>query len=426
MRISFVILLSLAANVVLAAVWLQVNHSSPKAVDAVAAAQTETVMVAPSSVVPVDDGATGLNSQARWSDLQVADLREFVRRLRAVGCPEETIKDLVLAELNRSFSKKQRALWQDSNFNSSEYWKPYRQRNVPAELKKNRERSLQMRDMQKEKTALIVELFGVDVEKERRKEEGMDGDWGWNSGNLAYLPESKRDAVQKFLEDFQDKEQEFYASIQGAWDADTRAGQKRLEQEKMDGLAQILTPQELREYALRNSQMASQVQSEIRGVDLTRAQYEALFDIRSKYGDSIYNYGDAGNDADAMKQIEQNKKDLQADIASAVGADKAQQLERAQDYSYQELNRLAKRYGLPADTASKVYDFKGAAETAVKDLSANTDLTSEQRQSALAQIRTETEQAVKTAVGSEKIYKRYVNNGGWWLNNLAPAPPRQN
>jgi len=255
----------------------------------------------------------------------------------------------------------------------------------------------------------------------------MDGDWGWNlNGNLAYLPESKRDVVQKYLDDFQDKEQEFYASIQGAWDADARAGQKRLEQEKMDGLAQILSPQELREYALRNSQMASQVQSEIRGVDLTRAQYEALFDIRSKYGDSIYNYGDAGNDADAMKQIEQNKKDLQADIASAVGADKAQQLERSQDYSYQQLNSLAKRNGLPADTAAKVYDFKGAAEAAVKDLQANTDLTPEQRQAALAQIRTETEQAVKTAFGSDKIYKRYVNNGGWWLNNLASAPPTQN
>jgi hypothetical protein len=427
MRISLIILLSLATNVVLALVWFRVDHVALRAGDA-SARTAVTASVAGQSNAAANE-ADGLTAQSSWSDLRTNDLKEFVRRLRAVGCPEETIKDLVLAQLNRGYSIKQRAIWQN-NSNPSDYWMPYKQHFDPAEAKKNRERSHQMRDLQKEKTALIVELFGVDVEKQRRKEEGLDNDdWGWNpNGNLAFLPESKRAAVQKFLDDFQDKEQEFYASAQGSWDADYRARQKQLEQEKMTGLAQILTPEELREYALRNSQMASQVQSEIHGVDLTLDQYEKLFDIRSKYGDSIFNWSDEGNDPNgpAYKQIEQNKKDLQSDIAATLGADKAQELERAQDYNYQQLNSLATHYDLPADTATKVYDFKGAAEKAVQDLSANTDLTPEQQQAARAQIKTETEQAVKAAFGSDKIYKRYMNNGGWWLNNLAPAQPKQN
>jgi hypothetical protein len=424
MRISLIILLSLATNVVLALVWYHVDYAASPAGDASA----KTTITAPGAgqSAPPADGTAGLATQNSWSDLQTDDLKEFVRRLRAAGCPEETIKDLVLAQLNRSYSVKQRAIWQN-NFNPNDYWKPYKQHFDPAESKKNRERSHQMRDMQKEKTALIVELFGVDVEKQRLKEEGLDYENGWNfNGNLAFLPESKRDAVQKYLDGFQDKEQEFYASVQGSWDADARARQKQLEQEKMAGLAQILTPDEIREYTLRNSQMASQVQSEIRGVDLTLDQYEKLFDIRSKYGDSIYNYGDAGNDADATKQVDQNKKDLQSDIAAALGAGQAQELERAQDYNYQQLNSLANHYDLPAGTAAKVYDFKSAAEKAVQDLSANTDLTPEQQQAARAQIQTETEQAVKTAFGSDKIYKRYVINGGGWLNNLSPVPPKQN
>ena len=411
MRISLIILLSLATDVVLALVWFRVDYAASPASDASA----KTTITAPGAgqSAPPADGTAGLATQNSWSDLQTDDLKEFVRRLRAAGCPEETIKDLVLAQLNRSYSVKQRAIWQN-NFNPNDYWKPYKQHFDPAESKKNRERSHQMRDLQKSKTALIVELFGVDVEKQRLKEEGIDYENGWNfNGNLAFLPESKRDAVQKYLDDFQDKEQEFYASVQGSWDADARARQKQLEQEKMAGLAQILTPDEVREYALRNSQMASQVQSEIRGVDLTLDQYKKLFDIRSKYGDSIYNYGDAGNDADAIKQIDQNKKDLQSDIAAALGAGKAQELERAQDYNYQQVNSLANHYDLPADTATKVYDFKSAAEKAVQDLSANTDLTPDQQQAARAQIKTETEQAVKTALGSDKIYKHYMNNGGW-------------
>jgi hypothetical protein len=279
-----------------------------------------------------------------------------------------------------------------------------------------------MQAMRKEKTALIVEIFGVDVEKQRMKEEGYDPDnMGWSpSGDLSFLPESKRDAVQKYLDDFNDKMQDFYASVSGSWDADARAKQKKLEQEKLDGLAQFLTPDELREYKLRNSQMAQQISSDLHGVDLTRQQYEALFDIRSKYGDSILNYGDAGNDPDAIKQIEQNKKDMEAEIAAALGTDKSAELERAQDYQYQQLASLASHNDLPADTAAKIYDFKSASEKAVQDLRANTDLTPEQRQAELAQIRAETEQAVKTALG-DKLYKRYLSNGGWWLNNIAPA-----
>jgi hypothetical protein len=278
-----------------------------------------------------------------------------------------------------------------------------------------------MQAMQKEKTALIVEIFGVDVEKQRMKEEGFDPEnMGWNpNGNLSFLPESKREAVKKYLDDFQEKMQEFYTSTMGGWDADARAKQKKLEQEKLDGLAQFLTPEELREYKLRNSQTAQQISSDLHGVDLTRAQYEALFDIRSQYGDSIYNYGDAGNDAATIKQIEQNKKNMQAEIAAALGTDKSAELERAQDYQYQQLASLARHNDLPPETAPKIYDFKQAAEKAAEALKASQDFSPEERQAALAQIRVETEASVKTALG-DKLYKRYLSNGGWWLNNIAP------
>lgn len=421
MKLSVLIALSLAANLVLVALLFRplpggqpaagepAENSSVSAADASAAKPNERFVT------------TASGAKISWRDLQAAELREFVGRLRAVNCPEETIKDLVLAELNRRFSKQQRALWSEQQ--NQDYWKPYQRKVDPVEQKKNRDRSKQMQAMAKEKTALIVELFGVDVEKQRMREEGFDPEnTGWNpNGNLAFLPEAKREAVQKYLDDFSEKEQEFYASVSGSWDAEARAKQKKLEQEKLDGLAQFLTPAELREYKLRNSQMASQISSELHGVDLTRQQYEALFDLRSRYGDSVLNYGDAGNDAVAIKQIEQNKKDMQAEIAAALGPDKAAELERAQDYQYQQLASLAKHNDLPADTAAKIYDFKSVAEKTAAALKASQNFSAEERQAALAQIRAETEASVKAALG-DKLFNRYMSNGGWWLNNIASAP----
>jgi len=421
MRISFVILLSLAVNVILAALFFRPAHNTPAATGD---ATTENLSGATADNSPgsskENEAAAVQGAKFSWNNLQAAELKEFVRKLRAVNCPEETIKDLVLAELNRSYSKQQRSLWSD--IQNQDYWKPYQRKVDPAEQKKNRDRSKQMQALQKEKKVLIVELFGVDVEKQRMKEEGYDTDnMGWSpSGDVSFLPEAKRDAVQKYLDDFNDKIQDFYASVQGNWDADARAKQKKLGEEEIAGLAQFLTPDELREYKLRNSQIAQQISSDLHGVDLSRGQYEALFDIRSKYGDSIYNYGDAGNDADTIKQIEQNKKDMQAEIAVALGTDKSAELQRAQDYQFQQLASLASHNDLPADTAPKIYDFKQAAEKAAAAVKASPDLSPEERQVALAQIRAETEASVKAALG-DKLFKRYTGNGGWWLNNIAPS-----
>ena len=420
---SILIVSSMVISVICAAVLLK-EKSAPLTISESAGKSASENPAA--AITSADSGAQNENASPAapfsWRDLQADDLKEFIRKLRGVNCPETTVQDLVLAEVNRRYTPKFRAVW-PNNVRQDDYWKPYKRNYDPAEAKKNRDRIRQQRDLQKEKSALLVELLGVDVEKQHQKEDGLDSE-NWNpNGNLSFLPESKRDAVQKFLDDFQDKEQEFYAGIKGSWDSDTRAQRKKLDQEKFDGLAQLLTPEELREYELRNSQIASQISSDLHGVSLAREQYEALYDIRAKYGDSIYNWSDAGNDADTIKQIEQNKKDMQAEIAGALGADTAQQLERAQDNSYQQLAGLAKHNDLAADTAPKIYDEKQAAENAVKELQANTNLTPEQRQAALQQIRSETEQSIKTMLG-DKLYKRYFNNGGWWINNLAPMPRR--
>jgi len=133
MRISLIILLSLATNVVLALVWFRVDHVALQAGDA-SARTAVTASVAGQSNAAANE-ADGSTTQSSWSDLRTNDLKEFVRRLRAVGCPEETIKDLVLAQLNRGYSIKQRAIWQN-NSNPSDYWMPYKQHFDPAEAKK--------------------------------------------------------------------------------------------------------------------------------------------------------------------------------------------------------------------------------------------------------------------------------------------------
>jgi hypothetical protein len=420
---AWLIVLSVSANVLLAGWWSKGRSVSSK--DRIPAASDLTtdpslLLRHPKPVTSRTDSASSpepvwSGPAASWKDLQTDDLKEFVQRLRAAGCPEETVQDLILAEVNRRYAILNRELWPERNVDKP-FWEV--QKGDPAEAKRNRERSRKAAELRKEKSALLIELLGVDPEKERRRAEGLADYSDYNERRVSFLPEAKREAVVKFLDEFEDKMQDFYTRNRGLYDSQYRAERKQLEEERSQALAQFLTPEEIREFELRQSQLASQLSHDLRGLTVSREQYDAIYDVRKKYGDSIYNYGDLETKAE-RDQVAKNKEALQADLVAALGPDKAREYQRSQDYSYQELTRLARRNDLPVETAAKVYDFKEAAEASVKQIKADTTLTEEQRKSALSTIREETQQAVRDSLGAG--FTNYLRQGGWWINNLAPG-----
>lgn len=378
-----------------------------------------------STVAAAAAAAARAEAEARviksWEDIGKDDLKQLVASLRAVGCPEETVRDIILAEVNRIYQAKNRAAYPEI-YGDRPYWQ-VEKRDVESQ-KRSRERSKQMQQLQNEKSELLVELLGVDPEKLMREEDGIsDAYSSWAERKLAFLPEAKRAEALKFIEEFEEKRQDFHARNRGLYDDIYRAEQKQLEAEELAGLSKILSPQELREYELRNSQTASQLRYDLQGLSLTRDQYEAIYDVRKKYGDSIYNYGDIEGQA-ARDQVEANKKAMQAELMAALGPEAGRKYERSQDYAYKQLAGLAKRYNLPETTADTVYDGKSAAEASVKAINENANLSSQEKEVARQKIRDETESLVKSQLGEDN-FKRYQRTGGYWINNLSPArrPP---
>ena len=427
--IRLIIILSVTTNALLAGWWLKSrNNPAGDAAVATDAATTASRTSAGMKGSSTDDSAAaGIASPVTaasqtgpittWLDIQSADLKQFVRRLRNASCPDETVKDIILAEVNRRFTARAQELWPE-NYESKPFWKvDTNSRNNVEQQKKNRERMRKQQALQKEKSALLVELLGVDPEKQQRIEDGYDEFYfNWQERQVSFLPESKREAAMNILNDFQDRQQEMYAANAGIHDAQSRAEQKQLEAEKLTALAGILLPSELRDYELH--QLADQrMGRNTSSSNLSREEFEALFDINKKYGDSINNWGDLTKDE--RKIVESNKEAMKAEMTAALGEPKVKEMERASDYYYQQLQRLAKKNDLPSETAGKVYDYKSTAENTVKKLRENKDMTNDQRQAMLQQIRTETETTLKQTLG-EKAYKSYLNNGGWWINNIAP------
>ena len=138
MRISVVIFISLVVNLTLAALLFRPG-ARPEANAGEVLMENSSIPAADSSTVGGDDRfvTTPAGVKTSWRDLQATELREFVRKLRAANCPEETIKDLALAEINRRYSAKTRSLWQDPEWLAqNNYWKPYQRKRQTEDRKK--------------------------------------------------------------------------------------------------------------------------------------------------------------------------------------------------------------------------------------------------------------------------------------------------
>src|SRR5262249_28988634 len=100
MRRHWITAVSVAINVLLAGVFLYTRPATPPA------------------PMTVDAGTSTSNSDKvkthvvvrkqffSWSDVESPDYRIYIARLREVGCPEQTIRDIVVADVNQLYARK--------------------------------------------------------------------------------------------------------------------------------------------------------------------------------------------------------------------------------------------------------------------------------------------------------------------------------
>ena len=90
-----------------------------------------------------------------WNQIESADYRQYVANLRAVGCPEQIIRDIVVADLNQAFAARFAAIWIPE---VREYWQKS-QGGQP-----NLQQEKQLLALDREKAELLRELLRVHLD----------------------------------------------------------------------------------------------------------------------------------------------------------------------------------------------------------------------------------------------------------------------
>jgi hypothetical protein len=194
--------------------------------------------------------------------------------------------------------------------------------------------------------------------------------------------------------------------------------QKEMEAE----LGKILSPEELESYQLRMSQTAMMMRMQLASFDPNEQEFTDIFKLKKKFDDEFGAYGMLSQDKAEKDKYNAAKKDLDAQVKSLLGDARYGDYERAQDWTYQSIYKVAEKNELGKDAAIKVYDIKKAAEDQARDVRSDPNLTGDQRQQALKGIRVETEKAIQS-VFPDKAWESYQKQpAAMWMRNISPDP----
>ena len=403
---------SLAANAVL--LFPGVRRASPST-DSAARAQGGATTASshafrPSTTARSAGPVTG-EGRAIAEAIRGDDLEALRDELRAAGLPDDAIRMIVGSRLWKRHEAKFKAL-QTSGDADSAWWK---QQNAPwgGQSKEKRE---QMKTLQAELKAEGERLLGPDPDRSANAHPWLERQYG-------FLPSDKRESLQKLEQDYNELSGELQQETQGFQTPADKEKARFIAEEKRRDLAALLTPEELKDYDLRNSQTAQQLRWRMTQMDATEQEYRAVFDLQKQF-DDVFNDGDsAGGRArnqnpDDWKLRQEAEKILRDQLKTALGEDRYQAYQLAQNYEYQQLQAAVKRFNLPADTTARAYALRKEVPAAATKILDDAQLPAAEKKFALAALASSTRDQLRTTLGAV-VADTFLANGGMnWISQL--------
>jgi hypothetical protein len=341
-----------------------------------------------------------------WRVVESTDYRAYIANLRAIGCPEETIRDIILADINKLYAQKQVAI--NPYFKSNQFWVAGAASVSPGQA---RDFQRQLRQLEREKRELVRALLGVDYQTEMARQNPY---LQLQDRQLAFLSETKRARIRQIQEKYADLREDFTLQHEGPLTPELRAQLDAWQNQQEQEIRALLTPEEQREYDLQNRMTAFS--------GATEENYRQVFAIEQRYQEQVKALQAAGAlTPEALQNLDRQRE---VELKNTLG-DRYQEYERTRDPDYREIYQTLQQLKVPAQTASTVHDLKRAAEEQYRLLVTNPGLTAEQVEAGAQALRAEVERTMREVMG-ETAYQEYRRRGGQWVERLSAVPQASN
>jgi len=406
-KTKIILIASFCLNAVLAAAWFANRSNDP----VVAQSDPDTATTAtPAKKTPdnprVETVLVDRERPMDWTSVESADYLEYIANLRAVGCPEETVRDIIIADVNKLYASKIAALYPAPK--DFKFWR------VEDRLARNedRERDAKRRELGEEKRLLIRELLGIDYDEELARLSGRPTEDDLRYG---FLSPEKQEQTKALREKYRAMERALFTD--GNLTSENRAKFMALRAEGDAALVALLGPADYEQYQFRNSSTARNMRENLTGFQPTEEEFKQIFQVRKAY-DDLYASSRDGRDAAADQERKAAQQKLEDQLKSVLGVDRFNDYQLSQDGRFRESLDFAQRYNLPRETAATVYQVRIASEHERKRIQNDASLTAEARTAALAGLSQDARAALGQTLGQD-VLANYIPRAGGWLNQIS-------
>ena len=330
-----------------------------------------------------------------WRSIESEDYRTYIRNLRAFGCPEETIRDIIIADVTKLYA----ARWKAAHSPDRD-WKFWETEDKHA--KKDRERKIERHALEKEMRNLIGELLGVDLEKEMRKY-ALDLEADKQERAWAFLPSEKQSQVKELQDKFKEAMTALSEEAERGGNSETKKKLAELKGQYRAELSQILTPAELEEFELRSSPTANKLRKELAGFEPTEQEFRALVKVRQAFEEQMAALPETLDERNRDYLNRQFKLEYLAQARQWLGDQRHEEFLRSRSEEFQDALRLSEKLDLPKETAVRVYDINVALREEAEKVSKDPSLTDEQRDVLLRNMKLETKETLNKLIGEKNL-----------------------
>ena len=400
MKLKPTLVISLCLNLALAgaAVHRVLKTVSPMA-GVAAVTSLETTVPAASNSPP---SITCVTNRFAWRQIEAEDFEQLATNLRAIGCPEKTVRDVVVA-------RAQRALEQVSDSAESKlpFWTAGLRR-ARADREAERQAGLARQQIR----ARAERVVGLEV---------FLGDEEW-------ADELEAQAIARFIAGplpdetllkgvaiivwFSSQQDELHSRSGGVWLDTDEAELAQLRAQVRRQIAAVLTPAQLEELTARVAMLTLVGKVRFDATDLNIAEVRRLALLYAQFTDPLSDHclWDGSLTDEQEKQMAMAARQF-------LGEARFAQFERAADRDFQRLFEMSLDHHLPRDAAAKVFELRQLAVQEARQLQEDPSLSVLDREQRLAQMQAEAQQAALQVLGATAC-SQYLRSGGAWLTNF--------
>lgn len=322
-----------------------------------------------------------------WKDVEAPEYLQYLNSLRAVGCPEEKVRTIILGDIDELFQQKKLEL---SVKNDQEWWKAQSQY-LLVNVMQERGRALE-----DERAALVEKLLGSDVAEKQRGEALL-----WNSVQLTgpvlgKLASPLHNQVQEICAESIQRHQAYYWERANQGQALNNVEMANLREHTRSELRKVLNPLEIEEFVLRYSHNAAQLREELRAIEPRPEEFRRVFRATDPLDHQMQlEFG--GPEAMSEKQRTRYLKDRDTAIRESLGPERYQAYLLTKDPLYRQAHLMAMQYGTPK-AILPIYQMAKVSEGKRQKILQDTTLTPQQRNEALNALNVEQQRSVQQIV----------------------------